>query len=176
MILCTPLGHPTNVTASDALCFGPRYVYASKSHVVPHCSRELSASRVNHHKFPVSIPVSVYTHSIHHLTSLSYVSFMSMMGDTSRPPSMNIFLSTSTHHLWIRLRNQLVPWDLHASMEGLLASDSGFTSLTSDEMIPRMFDFISSIHIRWNVLDYLRNHWHQWWPPSRLLTFYIIDR
>jgi hypothetical protein len=34
---------------------------------------------------PISIPVSVHTHLIHHLTSLSCVSFMSMMGDTSRP-------------------------------------------------------------------------------------------
>jgi hypothetical protein len=34
---------------------------------------------------PVSIPVSVHTHLIHHLTSLSCVSFMSMMGDTSWP-------------------------------------------------------------------------------------------
>jgi hypothetical protein len=54
-----------------------------------------------------------------------------------------------------RLRNQLVPWDLHALMAGLLTSDSGLTSLTSDRMIPWMFDFSSSIHIRWNVLSTL---------------------
>ena len=58
----------------------------------------------------------------------------------------------------LRLRNQLVPWDLHASMVGLLAFDSGFTSLTSDRMIPWMFDFSSSIHIYRNVLEYLGNH------------------
>jgi hypothetical protein len=106
------------------------------SHVVPQCSREVSASRVNHHKFPVSIPMSVHTHLIHHLTSLSYVSFMSMMGDTSRPSfdeSFPVDFNTSSR---IRLRNQLVPWDLHASMAGLLTSDSRFTSLTSDRMIP----------------------------------------
>jgi hypothetical protein len=34
---------------------------------------------------PISIPVSAHTHLIHHLTSLSCVRFMSMMGDTSRP-------------------------------------------------------------------------------------------
>jgi hypothetical protein len=44
---------------------------------------------------------------------------------------------------------------MHASMAGLFASSSGFTSLTSDRMIPRMFDFRSSIHIRRNVLGYL---------------------
>lgn len=74
------------------------------------------------------------------------------------PPLTSIFPLTSTHYPGLRLRNQLVPWDLHASMEGLLVSDSGFASLTPDRMIPRMFDFSSSIHIRWNVLEYLGNH------------------
>jgi hypothetical protein len=68
------------------------------------------------------------------------------------PPSTSLFLSTSTHHPGIRLRNQLVPWDLHASMECLLASDGSFTSLTSYQMIPRVFDLSSFIHICWNVL------------------------
>jgi hypothetical protein len=67
---------------------------------------------------------------------------------------MSLFRSTSTHYLGTKLRNQLVPWDLHASMTDILVSDSGFTSLTSDWMIPRMFDFSSSIHIPWNVLEY----------------------
>jgi hypothetical protein len=53
------------------------------------------------------------------------------------------------------LETQLVLWDLHASMAGLLTFNSGFTSLTSDRMIPRMFDLNSSIHIRWNVLGTL---------------------
>jgi hypothetical protein len=71
---------------------------------------------------------------------------------------MSILQSNSTHHLGIRLRNQLVPWDLHASVAVLLASDSSLTSLTSDQMIPRMFEFISFIHIRWIVLEYLGSH------------------
>jgi hypothetical protein len=45
------------------------------------------------------------------------------------PPSTSIFLSTSTDYPGIRLRNQLVPWDLHASMVGLLNFDSRFTPL-----------------------------------------------
>jgi hypothetical protein len=101
MILSTPLGHPMNVTVIAALCFGPRYIYAAKSHVVPQCLRELSASIFNHKKFPVSIPVSVHTHSIHHLTSLSYVNFVLMMGDTSRPSFDKSFLvdfSTSSEN------------------------------------------------------------------------------
>jgi hypothetical protein len=73
---------------------------------------------------------------------------------------MSLFLSTSTHYLGIRLRNQLVLWDLHASMAGPLTFDSRFTPLTSDRMIPRMKDSGSSIHICWNVLGYLGNHWH----------------
>ena len=48
----------------------------------------------------------------------------------------NIFLSTSTHYPGIILRNQLVPWNLHASMEGFLTSDSGFSLLTPDWEIP----------------------------------------
>jgi hypothetical protein len=48
----------------------------------------------------------------------------------------SLFLSTSTHYPGIRLRNQLVPWNLHASMAGFLAFDSGFSLLTSDRKVP----------------------------------------
>jgi hypothetical protein len=44
--------------------------------------------------------------------------------------------STSAHYPETRLRNSLVPWNLHASMVGFLAFDSGFTSLTPDRKIP----------------------------------------
>ena len=94
-------------------------------------------------------------------TNYIYVSVSCRLwGIHQGPPVMSLFLSTSTHYLGTRFRNQLVLWDLHASMEGLLMFDSGFTSLTSDWMIPWMFESNSSIHIRWNVLDYLGNHWH----------------
>ena len=76
------------------------------------------------------------------------------------PPSMSLSPSTPTHYPGIRLRNQLVLWDLHASMAGLLTFDSRFTSLISDRMIPWMFDFGSLIHVWGNVLGYLGNHWH----------------
>jgi hypothetical protein len=49
------------------------------------CSREFSLQTIHLQYFHFSFPMSDHTHSIHHLTSLSYVSFMSMMGDTSRP-------------------------------------------------------------------------------------------
>jgi hypothetical protein len=71
---------------------------------------------------------------------------------------MSLFLSTSIHYLGTRLRNQLVPWDMHASMAGLLMSDNEFTLLTPDWVIPWMLDIISFIHIRRNVLEYLGNH------------------
>ena len=71
------------------------------------------------------------------------------------PPVTSVSLSTSTHYSGIRPRNQLVPWDLHALMESLLMFGSGLTSLTFDWMIPRMFDFSSSIHVHWNVLSTL---------------------
>jgi hypothetical protein len=48
----------------------------------------------------------------------------------------SLFLTTLTHYLGIRLRNQLVPWNLHASMGGFLAFDNGFSSLTLDRKIP----------------------------------------
>jgi hypothetical protein len=44
----------------------------------------------------------------------------------------SLFQSNSTHYLGIRLRNYLVPWDLHTSMAGFLAFDSGFSLLTPD--------------------------------------------
>jgi hypothetical protein len=43
--------------------------------------------------------------------------------------------STLAHYPEIRLRNHLVPWNLHASMAGFLAFDSGFSSLTLDREI-----------------------------------------
>jgi hypothetical protein len=104
--------------------------------------------------------MSVHAILIHQLHI--HVSFMSLMRIHQGPPSMSLFMSNSTHYPGDRLRNQLIPWDLHASMVGLLMSDNGFTSLTSDRMIPRIFDLISSIRIRWNVLEYLGNHCHQW--------------
>jgi hypothetical protein len=47
-----------------------------------------------------------------------------------------LFLSTSTHYPGIRLRNQLGPWNLHASMAGFPAFNNGFSLLTSDQEIP----------------------------------------
>jgi hypothetical protein len=49
---------------------------------------------------------------------------------------MNFVPSTSSHYPESRLRNYLVPWNLHASMAGFLTFDSGFTLLTSDRKIP----------------------------------------
>jgi hypothetical protein len=48
----------------------------------------------------------------------------------------SLFLSTSTHYLGIRLRNQLVPWNLHASMAGFLPFDNGFSLFPPDREIP----------------------------------------
>jgi hypothetical protein len=48
---------------------------------------------------------------------------------------MSLFLSTSTHYPGIRLRNQLVPWNFHASMAGFLTFDNGFSLLTPDQEI-----------------------------------------
>jgi hypothetical protein len=49
---------------------------------------------------------------------------------------MSFVLLTSAHYPETRLRNYLVPWNLHDSMAGFLAFDSGFTSLNPDRKIP----------------------------------------
>jgi hypothetical protein len=49
---------------------------------------------------------------------------------------MSFVSSTPAHYLETRLRNYLVPWNLHASMAGFLTFDSGFSSLTPDWEIP----------------------------------------
>jgi hypothetical protein len=43
-----------------------------------------------------------------------------------------LFLSTSTHYPGLRLRNYLVPSDLHTTMAGFLAFDSEFSLSTPD--------------------------------------------
>ena len=44
----------------------------------------------------------------------------------------SFFPSTPAHYPKTRLKNYLIPWNLHASMAGFLAFDSGFSSLTPD--------------------------------------------
>jgi hypothetical protein len=58
-------------------------------------------------------------------------------------------LLQSTHYL------ESGALDPHASMEGFLVFESGFTPLTRDRKIQRMFEFISFIHVRWILLGYL---------------------
>jgi hypothetical protein len=48
----------------------------------------------------------------------------------------SFFPSTLAHYPESRLRNYLVPCNLHASMAGFLTFDSGFPSLTPDRKIP----------------------------------------
>jgi hypothetical protein len=48
---------------------------------------------------------------------------------------MSLFLSTSTHYPEIILRNQFLPWNLHASMAGFLSFDSEFSLSTPDREI-----------------------------------------
>jgi hypothetical protein len=69
---------------------------------------------------------------------------------------MSFVSSNSTHYPESRLRNYLVPWSLHASMEGFLAFDSGFTSLTPDRKIPSDFR-LQLIHS--HSMDYTRVPW-----------------
>jgi hypothetical protein len=49
---------------------------------------------------------------------------------------MSLVPSTPTHYPEMRLRNHLVPWNLHDLMACLFAFDRGFTSLIPDQEIP----------------------------------------
>lgn len=79
------------------------------------------------------------------------------------PPSTSLFLSTSTHHPRVRQRNHSVPWNLHASIVGILIYNGWFTSLTSDRNIPQIFDFNSFFHISLECTTVP-------WEPSSLLV------
>lgn len=102
-------------------------------------------------------PFQSYTPSSTNCTCVSHALFISWYllvpilchwwGTHYCPPSKSLFLSTSTHHLRIRLRNHLVPWNLHASMVGILIFESLFTSLNTDKKIPWMFNYDSFMHI-----------------------------
>jgi hypothetical protein len=86
-------------------------------------------------------PVSISCVSPYSFDSPSYITFLCQFhvddGGYIKALLRRVFSCRLQHIiLGIRLRNQLVPWDLHASMAGLLTSDSRFTSLTSDRMIP----------------------------------------
>jgi hypothetical protein len=56
------------------------------------CSREVSLQTNHSAVLPAFILMSIHTHLIHHITSLSGVYFMSMMGGTSWP-SFDKFVS-----------------------------------------------------------------------------------
>lgn len=123
----------------------------------------------------IVILMSVHTLLIYHTTSYSCVISCQWWGKPHGPPSTSLFSSISTHHPRIRLRNYLVPWNLHAPMEGLLVFYNWSTSLNPDQKIPWMLDFSTFIFIRWNVLGYLRNHPLHWWSPSHLLMVFLDD-
>jgi hypothetical protein len=65
------------------------------------CSRESSLQTIHLQYYKFSFLVSAHIHSIHHLTSLYCVSFVSMMGDTSKSSfdeSFPINFSTSSRN------------------------------------------------------------------------------
>ena len=78
------------------------------------------------------IIVSVLTHLIYHVTPHSYFFSYRWWGIHHGLHSGIWFLSTSTHHMGNRLRNQLVPSNLHASMACLLIFYYESTTLASN--------------------------------------------
>lgn len=130
-------------------CYVPHYVSSSKSIFCRAYWFEDHLPRVYHSQSCVPrFQHCTYVNPTllipwYHLTPMSHC----WWGIHHFPPSTSLFLLTSTHHMRIRMRTYSVPWNSHASMVGILIFDSGFTSLTSDQKIPRMFDFNSFIHI-----------------------------
>jgi len=117
MSLYTPLIHPKNSPAPAALRFGPLCIYAAKSHVVPQCSKEVSASKVNHiHSY--QFPYPCHSGFVYYILSLSCNCFLSMMGDTSRlsfDGSFPVNFNTSAAELELETRwylgNCMPQWD-----------------------------------------------------------------
>jgi len=108
-----PLGHPMKVTVSTALFLGPCHVSVICALMFKgSICLEIQTSQIS----IFNTRVSAYS-----LYSPYYIS-MSVLCRWWRihqgPPSTSIFLSTSAHHSRLRLRNQLVPWNLHASISG----------------------------------------------------------
>ena len=67
-------------------------------------------------------------------------------------PVTSLVLSTSAHYPELRLRNHLVPWSLHASMESFSLSTVGLHHWPLIERFHRVFDINSFMHSRWIVL------------------------
>jgi hypothetical protein len=97
-VICLSLSHTNSMchytfSSRRVLLFSSHYVLGTRQssqcfQVICHassCSREVSLQTIHLQYYQFPFPVSVHTHLIHHLTSLSCVSFMSMMGDTSWP-------------------------------------------------------------------------------------------
>ena len=119
------------------------WVNATKSLVVSFiCSREvhlkplLSRPSAVVHSLRVGLPCvqSNLHHTLFHLQNMLLIS-CNWWGIHQGPPVTSLVPSTPTHYPETRLRNYLVPWNLHASIVGFLTSDSGFSSLTPDREI-----------------------------------------
>ena len=119
------------------------WVNAAKSLVVSFiCSREvhpkplLSWPPVVVHSLRVDLPSvqSNLHHTLFHLQNLLLI-LCHWWGIHWGPPVTSFVPLTPAHYLETRLRNSLVPWNLHASMASFLTFDSGFTSLIPDQKI-----------------------------------------
>ena len=97
------------------------------------------------------------------------------LGCLSAYLSTDLFLSTSTSYLGSWSRNPSVPGYLQISVAGSLMFDLGSSSLAPGRMILRVFNFNSFYSHSLDCIVHLRDHHHYRWPPSRLLTVFIID-
>ena len=98
--------------------------------------------------FPVSIVQ--LPHTLFHFQTLLLIS-CHWWGIHQGPPVTSLVPSTSAHYPGLRLRNLLVPWSLHVSMESFSLSTVDLHHWSLIEIFRRLFDINSSIH-SWRIV------------------------
>ena len=83
---------------------------------------------------------------ISHIFTLLVMFHVDWWGIHQCPPSIDLFLSMTTHYLGTCSRNSLVPWSLKSSVAGFLTLDSKLTPLVHVWMTLGVFDNNTSIH------------------------------
>ena len=97
-------------------------------------------------RFVLAFPVSKVQlpHTLFHFQTLLLI-LCHWWGIHKGPPVMSLVPSTPTHYPEMRLRNNLVPWNMQALMVCLFTFNRGFTSLIHNREIP-LRDQLQLIH------------------------------
>ena len=143
----TPLSLSKNTLSTITLCSTSWSQYCQVFYRVARCSKGswkfTSAIKTTF----VSVPFELvlWLNHLQHSKTLFWV-LCRRCGIHHGPPSTRLFLSTPAHHLWISLRNKLVPLGLYASMIDSLTFDIDSHHWPLIEIFDWVFDIKSSIH------------------------------